>query len=256
MRWRLLLTPPLDGVDNMAIDAALMDRARTTAQGVVRVYSWREPTLSLGRNERATGVYSSQRADECGVRIVRRMTGGRALVHDREITYSVTAPVSTGQTLGRTYHEINTVLLESLRAIGVAAAIALPTARAPKPGSAPCFEQPSAGELIFEGRKLVGSAQYRENGAMLQHGSILVHDDQPTIARLALHAGATLPPAATLFNALGVAPTPTEFAEVLFTSVRRQWDATASLLIEPPWLADDLDRARSHFSSAEWTWRR
>jgi lipoate-protein ligase A len=232
----------------MAIDAALMDRARTSAQGVVRVYSWREPTLSLGRNERATGVYSNQRADECGVRIVRRMTGGRALLHNREIT--------TGQPLARTYHEINTVLLESLRAMGVAAEIARPTVRAPKPGSAPCFEQPSAGELIFQGRKLVGSAQYRENGAMLQQGSILVHDDQPLIARLALHAGPTLPPAATLFDALGVSPSPTEFAEVLFTSVRARWDATASLLVEPTWLADDLDRARSHFSSAEWTWRR
>ena len=99
MRWHLLLTPPLPGVDNMAIDDALMARARRTGEGVVRVYSWAEPTLSLGRNQWTAGVYSAERAHAVGVGVVRRATGGRALLHSREITYSVTAPAPPDESL-------------------------------------------------------------------------------------------------------------------------------------------------------------
>ena len=117
--------------------------------------------------------------------MVRRPTGGRALLHHREITYSVTAPVSTRDSLRESYARINRLLVDGLTRLGVAVEVATPRERALPPSAAPCFERPAAGELVVNGRKLVGSAQWRDEGAMLQHGSILVEDDQPLVSALA-----------------------------------------------------------------------
>jgi len=256
MRWHLLLTPPLCGVDNMAIDEALMWRARRAGDGVVRVYSWAEPTLSLGRNQHAAGVYTRERARAFGVAVVRRTTGGRALLHHREITYSVTAPTAPGDSLQGSYTMINAALLAALRALGVHAERADDGERLPPPGSAPCFERPARGELMLGGRKLVGSAQYRDGGALLQHGSILVHDDQALVARLAGLDEQPIAPAATLASALGRAPAPAEFADALFAVVRADWDADAAALTMPRDVADARDAARQRFLDDAWTWRR
>jgi len=275
MRWHLLLTPPLAGADNMAIDEALMARARRTGDGVVRVYSWARPTLSFGRNQHARDAYDAERARAAGVDVVRRTTGGRALLHHREITYSITAPVEPHDSLTHSYAAINQALRAALRALAVAVEIAPGVGRLPPPGSAPCFERPARGELTLDGRKLVGSAQCREGGAMLQHGSILVHDDQAIVAQLAL-APVEVPPAATLWHALGRAPGPREFAESLFAVVCREWDGAATAL-DPsfalddgggsshdaasgatvdPRLEDDRRAARARFLDPAWTWRR
>src|SRR5205814_4802840 len=108
--------------------------------------------------------------------------------------------------LRASYERINRLLLAGLNALGVGAQIAVADRRAAAPGMAPCFDEPSAGELTMDGRKLAGSAQWRSDGALLQHGSILVEDDQSLLSTLAL-GGAPLPPApATLAEALGHAP--------------------------------------------------
>jgi len=255
-RWRLLLTAPLDGVENMALDEALMARARATGEGVVRVYSWSAPTLSLGRNQRALGVYTAERSAARGVLVVRRATGGRALLHHREITYSVTAPAPAHESLARSYHAINGLLLTALHALGVAAQVAERAERLPPPASAPCFELPASGELMVDGRKLVGSAQYREQGAMLQHGSVLVEDDQALVAELSAVPVGTTMPAATLFESLGRAPSPRDLADELFAAVRDAWDPTASVLDARACEGDVLQLARARFSDHAWTWRR
>lgn len=255
-RWTLLLSPPRDGVENMALDEALMARARSTGNGVVRVYSWASPTLSLGRNQRAVGAYPAERASARGIAVVRRATGGRALLHHREITYSVTAPAPAHDSLARSYRAINAVLLEALRTLGVQAQVASGTTRLPPPGSAPCFEMPAPGELTVGGRKLVGSAQYREHGAMLQHGSILVDDDQPLVAELAAVSVPATIPAATLREALGRAPTPEEFADALFAAVRGAWAPEATRTDVAPVDASALAAARARYGSDAWTWRR
>src|SRR5689334_6142775 len=90
-RWRLFRTPALSGVANMAIDHALMARARRTGERVLRVYTWSAPTLSLGRHQSARGRIDPKVIEAHGVSLVRRPTGGRALLHHREVTYSVTA---------------------------------------------------------------------------------------------------------------------------------------------------------------------
>ncbi|MFL5575263.1 MAG: lipoyl protein ligase domain-containing protein [Gemmatimonadaceae bacterium] len=256
MRWRLLHTPALPAVENMALDAALLDRAHHAEELVLRVYSWRAPTLSLGRNQRASGVYDPARAAGAGVEIVRRPTGGRAVLHHREATYSVTGPAPAGEPLRESYGRINRLLLDGLRRLGVRAELARSAGRAPLPTGAPCFETPTEGELVVGGRKLVGSAQYREQDAFLQHGSILIDDDQPLLAALATQPLPPAPPAATLRDALGRAPDPAEVAAALFAAVREGEDASASPLLLDAALATAARLAAARYASDQWTWRR
>jgi len=146
----------------MALDEALMDRARETGEWVLRVYSWSTPTISLGRNQTARGRYDLERIHDLGFDVVRRPTGGRAILHHREITYSVTAPCDEAGDLRQSYDRINRLLLHALQSVGVDASVFSPTARAMSPGMSPCFDEPSAGELTVAGRKLAGSAQVRD----------------------------------------------------------------------------------------------
>ena len=252
--WSLLHTPPLPGVDNMAVDAALLDRARRTGAGVVRVYTWTRPTVSLGRHQAARDALDTTRAAARGIDIVRRLTGGRAVLHHREITYSVTAPTTADRGLRGDYAAINALLLSVLRDLGVDAELAPRARRMPPPGSAPCFELPAPGELVVGGRKLVGSAQWRDEGAWLQHGSILVHDDQPMLREVS-RVDVPVVPAATLSGALGRDVGAAEFADVLATAVRGAWDAGADWL-DPAAIVADAAPHRATFADADWTWRR
>src|SRR6478672_396632 len=204
--WRLLLSPAAGGAENMALDEALMSRARETGEFTLRVYSWASPTLSLGRNQSARRVYDLDRIRARGMRVVRRPTGGRAILHHREITYSVTAPTADAGDLRESYERINRVLVSGLERLGVRTEIAAPAGRAMPPGPAPCFDTPSAGELVVEGKKLAGSAQWRSDGALLQHGSILVEDDQSTLAELSAEPQRAIPAPATLSETLGWTP--------------------------------------------------
>src|SRR5215207_930480 len=117
--WRLLISPPLDGPENMALDEALMTRARRTGETVLRVYDWSTPTLSLGRNQRAAGLFDERALAERGVGVVRRPTGGRSLLHHREVTYSVTAPCLGDEPLLAAYERINALLMNALATLGV-----------------------------------------------------------------------------------------------------------------------------------------
>src|SRR4051812_27223739 len=223
----MLLTPPLRGPENMALDEALMARARRTGQHVLRVYGWSEPTLSLGRNQRAHGAYRTDELARRGIGVVRRPTGGRALLHHREVTYSVTAPCTADAGLAAEYARINVLLGSALQALGVRVDVAAPPTRSAPPSATPCFAEPARGELIVDGRKLVGSAQWRHDGALLQHGSILVDDDQASIPSLMREPVALTGRPATLRDALGRAPVLSEVAEALFAAVRVHLDPDA-----------------------------
>lgn len=256
MHWMLFRTPPLGGVENMALDEALLERARSAAETVFRVYTWTEPTLSFGRNQTALGTYDPERARDRGVTIVRRLTGGRALLHHREVTYSVTAPLAAGVSLRESYSRINRLLVDGLQRLSVAVDVAVPRERAVAPSAAPCFERPAAGELVVDGRKLVGSAQWRDEGAMLQHGSILIEDDQPLVSAIAGSAVATPHPAATLTAALGRTPTVDEVADTLFASVRSLECPSATELAIDSTIERAMGRALDRYRDDEWTWRR
>ncbi len=256
LTWRYHLSTPLDGAANMAWDQALMARARRTGEAVLRVYAWTAPTLSLGRNQTARGAYDLHRAATLGIGFVRRPTGGRALLHHREVTYSVTAPDAFDPTLRGAYERINAVLLRALCALGVDAGLAAGIGRTPAPGLSPCFDQPAAGEIVAGGRKLVGSAQWRHEGALLQHGSILLGDDQHWIDDL-LRAprGSAPPPAATLGDLLGGPPSFQRVADALVDALRHFAPDTTPLIVDAT-LAGDVERATREFLSEEWTWRR
>ncbi len=286
--WRVLRSGPGDGLTNMATDLALLDHARRTGEATLRLYAWARPTLSLGRHERGRGVFDLRALRESGIDLVRRPTGGRALLHDHEVTYAVAAPTAAG-TLGETYRAVNALLLAALRSLGVRVDEAARTSRGARggdgvraddaghhpasvtplrPDGAPCFAEPSAGELVVDGAKLVGSAQWRDGGAWLQHGSILLEDDQPRIAGLRRAADApgtgpaVVPPApastaaaATLRAALGREVAPTDVEEAI---VRAFHDGLGPLVDLPaaPLSGGDLRRHLEALADPTWVWRR
>ncbi|HEX6575553.1 MAG TPA: lipoate--protein ligase family protein [Gemmatimonadaceae bacterium] len=255
-RWRLMHAPAASGAENMARDAALMDHARNTGEHVFSVYSWTRPTLSLGRNQTARGRYDLDEAARREIDIVRRPTGGRALLHWREVTYSVAAS-SEDDSLRESYEQINAIVLYGLRKLGVDAAEAQGGPRTPSPGDLPCFAAPAEGELVTNGSKLVGSAQVRENGALLQHGSILIRDDQSLIADLLREksSAAEVPRAATLADAMGREPTLDEVARALFESVKALEDADATAM-DAAEVQDLTEKHLEQFQNPLWTWRK
>lgn len=278
-RWRFLDSGAAGGVTNMATDAALLAHARRTGSGTLRIYGWDGPTLSLGRHERARDRFDPARLAAHGVDVVRRPTGGRALLHDREVTYSVTAPLGT-LSLGESYAVINALLLDALARLGVRATVAVAARRPLRPVGAACFAEPGAGELTVGGAKLVGSAQLREDGALLQHGSILLADDQALIDQLRAGGGTASPAAmraATLGTLLGRDVSYGEVRDALaraftsaFTSAftNRLTSATgtpaplrdAAAATDPSSVEaafrTDVARLMLEFSQPSWTWRR
>jgi lipoate-protein ligase A len=241
----------------MALDEALMARARRTGESVLRVYGWASPTLSLGRNQRAAGEYDEAELAAQGIEVVRRPTGGRAILHHREITYSVTAPVVAEEGLAGAYIRLNLLLVTALESLGVRSTPAPSRGRALAPSTTPCFAEPAAGELVtLDNRKLVGSAQWRDDGALLQHGSILVHDDQARLADLTRRRIPPVPAPSTLSESLGRSPAPAEVAEALFDAVRRLADAHADALPSDALLDDDAGRLALRYRDPAWTWRR
>lgn len=240
----------------MALDEALMTRARRTGETVFRVYGWVTPTLSLGRHQRALGVYRLDELARRGIGVVRRPTGGRALLHHREVTYSVTAPCSADTPLLSAYEQINALLMMALAALGAPVSPARPEGRASGPTSAPCFAEPARGELTIAGRKLVGSAQWRDAGALLQHGSILIDDDQSSIPTLMIEPIAAPPPPATLRDVLGRGPVMAEVAGALHDAVRCTVDHDARPLELDGPLLRDAERIAERYRDDAWTWRR
>ncbi len=257
--WRLLDTGAHDGAWNMAADTALMARARRTGETVFRVYAWSRPTLSFGRHEAARGRFDRARIAAAGLDAVRRPTGGRALLHDREVTYSVTAPADATESVTESVRRINGLLLRALRRLGVDA-IEAASPRALRPEGAACFAVPAPGELTLHGRKLAGSAQVRQDGALLQHGSILLDDDQGRIAALA--DGPFLPaePAASLREALGPTVGFAEVRDALFLEVAALAEREPSSLVlslnDDALSAPSLEAPLAQFRDAAWTWRR
>ena len=253
--WRLLHTPPAGGAANMALDTALMRDAVGHDGWTLRVYGWAHPTLSFGRHQRAHVLYDPACLASAGLHVVRRPTGGRALLHDAEVTYSVTAPLATAGSLRTAYARINTILVHALRALGVDAVIAgSPEARSVSPGASPCFAHPAPGEIVVGGRKLAGSAQWRSGGALLQHGSILLSGDQRRVARLLREPVGDPPPPATLCDLLEREVSPGEVAGALFDAVRVLEDPAAEVSPLDERVAADTRRLHAAFRDPAWTW--
>jgi lipoate-protein ligase A len=212
--------------------------------------------MSLGRNQTARDRYDLDRLRADDVDVVRRPTGGRAILHRREITYSVTAPLATAGDLRTSYERINRLLLHALEGLGVRAKLAVPDGHTMAPGLAPCFDRPSAGEVTVDGQKLAGSAQWRTADALLQHGSILVADDQTRLARYVVGGAREIPAPATLTGLLGHTPSVAELADRLADAVRDLENPCAT-----PYDLDEEVRGQAsalvvRYLDDAWTWRR
>ena len=176
----------------MALDEVLLASAARDGVATLRLYRWRGPWLSLGYAQ-PFDASAAAAFRAAGVTVVRRATGGRAVLHGADLTYAVAAPESMlPPGLEGAYRLLSDALLDALRAIGVAAQPA-PRAASPSPADGfDCFAAAATDEICVAGRKLAGSAQRRAAGAVLQHGSIRLAPDPAQAARLArVGAGAT-----------------------------------------------------------------
>lgn len=241
----------------MAVDEALMHTARSGAV-TLRLYGWEPGCLSFGRNQRARGLYDPDRAAARGIDVIRRPTGGRSVFHHREITYSVTAPADEWGGLRDAYARINLALAAGLQALGVPASVA-PRERAgpaPRPTARACFRDPLPGEVVARGRKLIGSAQWREKGALLQHGSLLLHNDQAVVEELRVD-GAPMPevPASGLAEFLDPVPGPEEVAEALGAAFSRELGCDLEWEGLGAGESDAAARGRQRYEDESWTWR-
>lgn len=258
--WRVVRTAPASGAYNMAVDQALLDEAARRATGVWRTYAWEKPTISFGRNESVLNRFSAQSVAGAGLDVVRRPTGGRALLHAAEVTYSVVVPIGDDVSWTDVYSAVNDVLLSALQSLGVPAQLASRSA-APllRPDGPVCFDQPAPGEIAVGGQKLVGSAVWRERAAYLQHGSILIDDQQERLASAMHTPQPAAPPAASLSQLLAPVPSWDRVAGALERALR---DATSRVGLEPPMdtpleLSDQvIARHELRFRDPTWLWRR
>lgn len=178
--WRLLDTGWQDGATNMAIDEAILEGvARGSSPPTLRFYGWQPACLSLGYAQ-PWSVVDLEACRERGWDVVRRATGGRAILHVDELTYSVCLPESEPRVRGgilSSYRRLSDALALGLESMGLEPSRAMPEQRPGADGGAACFDGPSNYEITVGRRKLVGSAQARKKGVVLQHGSLPLYGD-------------------------------------------------------------------------------
>ena len=180
--WNFINTGSKNPYYNMAMDEALLNFvSRGEIDPVIRFYTWNPATLSIGYFQRLQKEIDIDKVKEKGYGLVRRQTGGRGVLHDKELTYSAIVPEShpnMPSTVTEAYKIISQGLLEGFKNLGFETYFAIPRSKEERdklkqPRSSVCFDAPSWYELVVEGRKIAGSAQTRQKGVILQHGSIL-----------------------------------------------------------------------------------
>lgn len=183
-RWRLIISGPGDGAWNMALDEALLESVIGGALPAFRLYRWDPPTVSLGYFQPLDDDINEAEICRRGFGLVRRPTGGRAILHGDEITYSATVrqdAIPGGDSLMGSYRAISRGIERGLNLLGVGAQLADHSGKEGRPDKASlptvCFGQSARVDMVAAGRKIVGSAQTRRSGAILQHGSIPITID-------------------------------------------------------------------------------
>jgi len=184
--WRSIITPPARGAWNMAVDEAILEEViRGASLPTLRLYDWDPPCLSLGRAQPFKDV-DILRLESHGWEVVRRMTGGRAILHTDELTYSVTGPEKEPRLTGsilESYNRLAKALLVAVQALGLPVEIEAGKADSNGQTNPVCFEVPSTYEITVGGKKLIGSAQARRKEGVLQHGSLPLTGDLSRICQ-------------------------------------------------------------------------
>ncbi len=192
--WRFIHTGHRSPAENMAIDEAiLIAHSEGRVPPTLRFYGWNPPTLSIGYFQRAEQEIDLPALAARGYGFVRRSTGGRAVLHDKELTYSLVVSESyrgISGSITEAYRTLSMGLLHGFRNLGLEAEMVTPcckdrpAAGSKRDGSPACFDSPSWYELVVEGRKIAGSAQLRTKGVVLQHGSIPLEMDADALFEL------------------------------------------------------------------------
>jgi lipoate-protein ligase A len=282
--WRMVSAYDMPGDYLMALDEVLLESVIAGGTPVVRFYTWRPATLSLGVNQ-PVGEIDPEECRRRGFGLVRRLTGGRAVLHQHELTYSVIAREGDPRVSGgviESYRKISAALVGGLRSLGADVGLAEPnpalyraiaaSRRQPEAEEtaessfgAVCFDVASAYEIMAKGKKLVGSAQARRGGVILQHGSILLDIDWDawvSVFSYATEAGkqrayAKLPTRMTsLRQELGRVVTPEEVKAALVRSFER----TLRVELAPSGLGEaekaaTRQLARDKYGSKAWTFK-
>jgi lipoate-protein ligase A len=243
----------------MATDLSLLDLADREGVPFLRLYRWSPFCLSFGRNEPALRRYDREAIARREIDLVRRPTGGRAVWHARELTYAVAAPIAHFGSMAAAYRMIHEVLADAVRRLGAEVTLASAPQRMGRLEAGACFARPAGGEVLAGGRKVAGSAQLRQGDAFLQHGSLLLEDDQALVTELLRNSGGSTEADAglPLSRLLGRPVVFDEAAASVAAAAERCWGAALPLA---PALAEAVRRGaeghRPHFESDRWTWRR
>ena len=192
MKWRVINSGINSAAVNMAVDEAILTaHAQGDVPPTLRFYGWEPAAVSLGYFQQAAAEVNLERCRSQGIDVVRRLTGGRAVLHQHELTYSVVVRADQPlipATITASYRYFSEGILAGLRNLGIEAAMSVPRAAYGQTKrthtSAACFDAPSHYEITVQGKKLVGSAQVRKDGVILQHGSILLTFDPALVASL------------------------------------------------------------------------
>lgn len=191
--WRFIDSKEGSPSFNMALDEALLDwNSEGKMPPVIRFYGWNPATLSIGYFQKVEKEIDMEAVKQHGLGFVRRPTGGRGVLHEHELTYSVIVPEAHPEmpnTVTEAYRVISEGILKGFHGLGMEAYFAVPKTAEERdslknPRSAVCFDAPSWYELVVEGRKVAGSAQTRQKGVILQHGSILLDLDEDKLFSL------------------------------------------------------------------------
>ena len=248
MLWHVIESGHSDAFDNMAVDEALFATAREDRRPpVLRLYGWQPAALSIGYFQRASDVEALRRQGSA-MGFVRRATGGSAILHARELTYSLT--IHTNGATGRRATEMlyiaaNKALLRAFRALGVRARVLGDEALPQNQRSPFCFAKPSRFDIVVGDRKLVGSAQRRRGPVILQHGSVPIQ-----------HA-CDLPQATSLEAEAARALSFEETAECVLRGFESQFGATLDMRA-----LSDRERTlsghltRTKYGTKQWNFRR
>ncbi|MGQ0562002.1 MAG: lipoate--protein ligase family protein [Gemmatimonadota bacterium] len=240
----------------MAVDHALLEQVQREGVPVLRLYTWQPACLSFGRNQPARGLYDRAAAERLGIDIVRRPTGGMAVLHHRELTYAFSAPFRLLGGPRDSYIAINRALVLGLRRLGIAAELSGGGRRGPFGSVHACFAEPAAGEVVVNGRKLVGSAQRCERRTLLQHGSILLDDGQEDVVRIAQVPFAAAGRATSIRTELGTLPA----AAVVAAEITAGFEQVCGISLAPAQSTSGQDERAAEleqfYRSPEWTWRR
>lgn len=182
--WLLIVDrAPLKGSWNMAVDDYLFHSLPESGCTYLRFYRWKRPTVSLGYSQNARRVVDLKYCEEQGIDIVRRMTGGKLVLHHKEVTYSICS--SDGETftskLIDSYRLISEALMRGLERMGLKPCLADAPPNSYLRGNLPCFSYPARNEVEVNGKKIIGSAQKRAGSRFIQHGSIPLEEDEGSL---------------------------------------------------------------------------